>query len=74
MQTRWHILEEFLIMRILDNWVNQVNIDRLKKTPDIHRNMKLLLKIHNKPSILFKDFKNRPLVNNTTKDKNKELV
>lgn len=27
-----------------------------------------------KPSILFKDFKNRPLVNNTTKDKNKELV
>jgi hypothetical protein len=25
-------------------------------------------------SILFKDFKNRPLVNNTTKDKNKELV
>lgn len=26
------------------------------------------------PSILFKDFKNRPLVNNTTKDKNKELV
>lgn len=26
-------------------------------------NMKLLLKIHNKPSILFKDFKNRPLVN-----------
>lgn len=25
-------------------------------------------------SILFKDFKNRPLVNNTTKDKNKEFV
>lgn len=46
----------------------------LLNTPDIHRNMKLLLKIHNKPSILFKDFKNRPLVNNTTKDKNKELV
>ena len=45
-----------------------------EKAPDIHRNMKLLLKIHNKPSILFKDFKNRPLVNNTTKDKNKELV
>lgn len=32
------------------------------------------LVILNKPSILFKDFKNRPLVNNTTKDKNKELV
>lgn len=46
----------------------------IEKAPDIHRNMKLLLKIHNKPSILFKDFKNRPLVNNTTKDKNKELV
>lgn len=48
--------------------------EAIEKTPDIHRNMKLLLKIHNKPSILFKDFKNRPLVNNTTKDKNKELV
>lgn len=32
------------------------------KAPDIHRNMKLLLKIHNKPSILFKDFKNKELV------------
>lgn len=49
-------------------------VDTNSKAPDIHRNMKLLLKIHNKPSILFKDFKNRPLVNNTTKDKNKELV
>lgn len=48
--------------------------EAIEKTPDIHRNMKLLLKIHNKPSILFKDFKNRPLVNNATKDKNKELV
>lgn len=48
--------------------------EAIEKAPDIHRNMKLLLKIHNKPSILFKDFKNRPLVNNTTKDKNKELV
>lgn len=48
--------------------------ETIEKAPDIHRNMKLLLKIHNKPSILFKDFKNRPLVNNTTKDKNKELV
>lgn len=48
--------------------------EAIEKDPDIHRNMKLLLKIHNKPSILFKDFKNRPLVNNTTKDKNKELV
>ena len=48
--------------------------EAIEKVPDIHRNMKLLLKIHNKPSILFKDFKNRPLVNNTTKDKNKELV
>lgn len=45
-----------------------------RRAADIHRNMKLLLKIHNKPSILFKDCKNRPLVNNTTKDKNKELV
>lgn len=48
--------------------------EAIEKAPDIHRNMKLLLKIHNKPSILFKDFKNRPLVNNTTKDKNKELI
>ena len=48
--------------------------EAIEKAPDIHRNMKLLLKIYNKPSILFKDFKNRPLVNNTTKDKNKELV
>lgn len=48
--------------------------EAIEKAPDIHRNMKLLLKIHNKPGILFKDFKNRPLVNNTTKDKNKELV
>lgn len=48
--------------------------EAIEKAPDIHRNMKLLLKIHNKPSILFKDFKNRPLVNNTTKYKNKELV
>lgn len=48
--------------------------EAIEKAPDIHRNMKLLLKIHNKPSILFKDFKNRPLVNNTTKGKNKELV
>lgn len=48
--------------------------EAIEKAPDIYRNMKLLLKIHNKPSILFKDFKNRPLVNNTTKDKNKELV
>lgn len=48
--------------------------EAIEKAPDIRRNMKLLLKIHNKPSILFKDFKNRPLVNNTTKDKNKELV
>ena len=48
--------------------------EAIEKAPDIHRNMKLLLKIHNKPSILFKDFKNRPLINNTTKDKNKELV
>lgn len=48
--------------------------EAIEKAPDIHRNMKLLLKIHNKPSILFKDLKNRPLVNNTTKDKNKELV
>ena len=48
--------------------------EAIEKAPDIHRNIKLLLKIHNKPSILFKDFKNRPLVNNTTKDKNKELV
>lgn len=48
--------------------------EAIEKALDIHRNMKLLLKIHNKPSILFKDFKNRPLVNNTTKDKNKEFV
>lgn len=48
--------------------------EAIEKAPDIHRNMKLLLKTHNKSSILFKDFKNRPLVNNTTKDKNKELV
>lgn len=48
--------------------------EAIEKAPDIHRNMKLLLKIHNQPSILFKDFKNRPLVNNTTKDKNKEFV
>lgn len=34
--------------------------EAIEKAPDIHRNMKLLLKIHNKPSILFKDFKNRP--------------
>ena len=35
--------------------------EAIEKAPDIHRNMKLLLKIHNKPSILFKD-KNKELV------------
>lgn len=66
---QWESLEDADISELTNTFAYNMYQD-----PDIHRNMKLLLKIHNKPSILFKDFKNRPLVNNTTKDKNNELV
>ena len=57
----------------ITSYVNMVEPEFVKD-PDAFARIKPVLKIHNKPSILFKDFKNRPLVNNTTKDKNKELV
>lgn len=36
--------------------------------------MKMLLKIHTKPSVLYKDFLTRPLVNKINKNKNQEFV
>lgn len=36
--------------------------------------MKMLLKIHTKPSILFKDFQTRPIVRNINKKSNQEIV
>lgn len=42
-------------------------IKAIEEAPDTQRHMKILLKMHQKPSILWKDFKNRPLVDNTTK-------
>lgn len=35
---------------------------------------KMLLKIHTKPSVLYKDFLARPLVNKINKNKNQEIV
>lgn len=42
--------------------------------PDLYNNMKMLLKIHTKPSVLYKDFLARPLVNKINKNKNQEIV
>lgn len=56
----------------ITSYVNMVEPEFVKD-PDAFARIKPA-KSGNKPSILFKDFKNRPLVNNTTKDKNKELV
>ena len=43
-------------------------------TFDLYNNMKMLLKIHTKPSVLYKDFLARPLVNKINKNKNQEVV
>lgn len=44
----------------------------IESAPDEFLNMKYLLRMHKKPGILYKDFLNRPLVNNQNKTKNKE--
>ena len=46
----------------------------IESAPDLYNNMKMLLKIHTKPSILYKDFLARPLVNKINKNKNQEIV
>lgn len=46
----------------------------IESAPDLYNNMKMLLKIHTKPSVLYKDFLARPLVNKINKDKNQEIV
>ncbi len=46
----------------------------IESAPDLYNNMKMLLKIHTKPSVLYKDFLTRPLVNKINKDKNQEIV
>lgn len=38
------------------------------------KDAKMLLKIHTKPSVLYKDFLARPLVNKINKNKNQEIV
>lgn len=48
--------------------------EAIENAPDIYRNMKTLLKIHTKPSILFKDFQTRPIVRNINKKSNQEIV
>lgn len=48
--------------------------EAIENAPDIYRNMKMLLKIHTKPSILFKDFQTRPIVRNINKKSNQEIV
>lgn len=44
----------------------------IESAPDEFLNMKYLLRLHKKPGILYKDFLNRPLVNNQNKTANKE--
>lgn len=46
----------------------------IESAPDLYNNMKMLLKIHTKPSVLYKDFLARPLVNKISKNKNQEIV
>ena len=46
----------------------------IESAPDLYNNMKMLLKIHTKPSVLYKDFLTRPLVNKINKNKNQEIV
>lgn len=46
----------------------------IESAPDLYNNMKMLLKIHTKPSVLYKDFLARPLVNKINKNKNQEVV
>lgn len=46
----------------------------IELAPDLYNNMKMLLKIHTKPSVLYKDFLARPLVNKINKNKNQEIV
>ena len=46
----------------------------IESAPDLYNNMKMLLKIHTKPSVLYKDFLARPLVNKINKNKNQEIV
>lgn len=46
----------------------------IESAPDSYNNMKMLLKIHTKPSVLYKDFLARPLVNKINKNKNQEIV
>lgn len=48
--------------------------EAIENAPDIYRNMKMLLKIYTKPSILFKDFQTRPIVRNINKKSNQEIV
>lgn len=48
--------------------------EAIENAPDIYRNMKMLLKIHTEPSILFKDFQTRPIVRNINKKSNQEIV
>ena len=48
--------------------------EAIENAPDIYRNMKMLLKIHTKPSILFKDFQTRPIVRNINKKSNQEIA
>lgn len=48
--------------------------EAIENALDIYRNMKMLLKIHTKPSILFKDFQTRPIVRNINKKSNQEIV
>lgn len=48
--------------------------EAIENAPDIYRNMKMLLKIHTKPSILFKDFQTRPIVRNINNKSNQEIV
>ena len=42
----------------------------IESAPSEYDNMKMLLKMHVKPSILFKDFQIRPLVNNNKRNNN----
>lgn len=44
--------------------------DAIMNAPDSQKHMKDLLKLHVKPSILFRDFKNVPLVDNAKRNNN----
>lgn len=48
--------------------------EAIENAPSSQDLMKHLLKIHTKPSVLFKDFQMRPLVNHNNNDKNNILV